>query len=275
MRYAWDLQAQYLEQAGLGRRGPGRALARLLLHYMRLWDSRTANGVDHFVANSAYIACRIRKVYQREAAVLPPPVDVDSFQLPRAGADHAGGFYLAVSRMVPYKRVDTIVTAFSRQLSGKRLVVVGDGPLRRKCERIAAPNVEFLGHVDSSRLIALLQSADALVYSAEEDFGITMAEALACGTPVIAYGRGGSLEIVEEGVTGVLFDRQDPEAIADAVEHFERTRALLRPERMRSSVERLHPREFRRSFEELVSHAFAVWDANRTTRHVGGVGAAP
>ena len=264
IRYAWDMQAQYLEVSGLIG-GPRRALARLLLHYMRLWDTRTANGVDRFVANSSYIARRIRKVYGREAAVLHPPVDVEAF-IPRA-APAPGNYYLAVSRLVPYKRVDLIVEAFART-PGRRLIVVGDGPMAALCRDKAAPNIEFRGALPAVELRTLMTNARALVYAAEEDFGITVAESLACATPVICYGRGGATEIVEEGATGIFFDEQTPASLLAAMDRFECTEHLLDRDRMRSSVARLHPREFRRRFDELLRHSHELWDAGRHTERM-------
>lgn len=262
IRYAWDLQAQYLEVSGLTS-GPRRVLARVLLHYLRLWDVRTANGVDRFVANSRYIARRIHKTYGRDADVLYPPVDIDSFSPTRAKED----YYIAVSRLVPYKRVDLIVDAFAH-CPQRRLVVVGDGPLDALCRRRAGPNVEFRGALPKPQLRSLMENARALVFAAEEDFGITVAESLACQTPVVCYGRGGATEIVEEGVTGVFFDEQTPECLNDALERFERTGHFLDSDRMRASVLRFHPREFRRRFDELMRRSYEAWDAGRKVQEV-------
>jgi glycosyltransferase involved in cell wall biosynthesis len=220
MRYAWDLQHQYLREAGL-ERGVRSMLARAMLHYARLWDTRTAHGVDHFVANSEYIARRIRKVYRREATVIYPPVDVDAFPLREDKDD----FYLCAARMVPYKKVGLVVDAFA-QMPGRRLVVIGDGPEMSAIRARATRNVELMGHVAADVFRDTLQRARALVFAGEEDFGITMVEALACGTPVIAYGRGGAVEIVSGDTTqlgqcGVFFDDQSAQAVADAVSGFE------------------------------------------------------
>lgn len=260
IRYAWDLQPQYLEASHL--RGVKRGIARALLHYLRLWDARTANGVDRFVANSRYIARRIRKTYGREAAVLPPPVDVDAFALDAAPRED---FYLAAARMVPYKRMDLIVDAFARHLPGRRLIVVGDGPQRDECRQGAAgadARIEFRGAVEHAELVRLMQRARAFVFAAEEDFGITVAESLACGTPVICYGRGGATETVEDGATGVFFDEQTAASLAAGVERFERT-PLAAPAQLRASVAGLHPREFRRRFDELLRESYELWDAGR------------
>lgn len=221
MRYVWDLQHQYLSQAGI-ERGLRGIYARWLFARLREWDVSTAHHVDHFVANSCYIARRIRKAYRREATIIHPPVDVERF-MPRAEKED---FFLLACRFVPYKRAEIVIESFVRQ-PGRRLVVVGDGPERKRVRAAArgATNIEFVGAVPQHKLIDLMQRARAFVFAAEEDFGITLVEAQACGTPIIAYARGGAAEIVVQGAaeqsTGVLFDRQDPDAITAAVERFE------------------------------------------------------
>ncbi len=216
IRYAWDMQNQYLSQAGLTR-GLRGFLAKSLLHYIRLWDMRTVPGVDHYLANSEFIARRIKKLYKRDSTVIYPPVDISRFSLKSEKDD----FYLTVSRLVPYKKVGLIVEAFS-QMPDKRLVVIGDGPGMKRLKKIAAPNVELLGFQPDPVVVDYMQQAKAFVYAAEEDFGIVPVEAQACGTPVIAYGKGGVLESVVEGKTGVFFTEQTPESIIRAVESFEK-----------------------------------------------------
>ncbi|APZ42832.1 glycosyltransferase family 4 protein [Acidihalobacter ferrooxydans] len=256
MRYAWDLQHQYLRESGLDR-GLKGALARYALHRLRQWDLRAAAGVDVFVANSRFIARRIRKTYRREAEVVYPPVDVARFAF-QADKDD---YYLTASRLVPYKRVNLIVEAFAR-MPDKRLLVVGDGPERSKIEHLAAgrPNIEMRGHVPSEELAGLMARARAFVFAAEEDFGIAPVEAQACGTPVIAYGRGGALETVRgldaEAPTGVFFDAQTPEAIIKAVRRFEREGAVIRPEACRRNAERFSTQRFREEFAGLVEDAW-------------------
>ncbi|MFO1322753.1 MAG: glycosyltransferase [Burkholderiales bacterium] len=220
MRYAWDLRDQYLRPRGLatGLRG---ALANRVLDTLRDWDRRTSGRVTHFIANSDYVRERIARCYDRTAAVIHPPVDVDYFT---PGAAAAGDFYLAASRWVPYKRIDMIAAAFA-QLPERRLIVAGDGPEAPRVRAAAGANVELAGHVTRERMRELLRGARAFVFAAEEDFGILPVEAQACGTPVIAYGRGGSLETVR-GVpatnpTGLFFATATPAGIAEAVRRFE------------------------------------------------------
>ena len=191
IRYAWDLQHQYLKESGLIKGVKGK-IAKAILHYMRMWDVRTANGVDFFIANSEFIAKRIKKCYRREAAVIYPPVDVEAFKMREEKED----FYLTASRMVPYKKMDLIVEAFSR-MPDKKLVVIGDGPDFGKIKSKATNNITLLGYQPFGVLKDYMQKAKAFVFAAEEDFGITPVEAQACGTPVIAFGKGGALETVK------------------------------------------------------------------------------
>lgn len=218
IRYAWDMQHQYLNESGLSKGFKG-AIARLVLHYMRLWDLRTANGVDVFIANSAFIARRIRKVYRREAQVIFPPVDLGRFQVQERKED----FYLAAARMVPYKKMPLIAEAFAK-MPGKRLVMIGDGTEIERVRAVAGPNVKVLGYQDTDVLADHMRRARAFVFAAEEDFGIMPVEVQACGTPVIAFGRGGATEtVVTEGAqrTGLFFHEQTVPAIVDAVTRFE------------------------------------------------------
>jgi glycosyltransferase involved in cell wall biosynthesis len=244
IRYAWDLQHQYLKESGL-ERGMKSWIARALLHYLRLWDSRTANGVDVFIANSRYIARRILKVYRREAEVIYPPVDVEAFTLRQDKED----FYLTASRMVPYKRIDLIVEAFS-QMPDKRLVVIGDGPEMPKVRAKAGPNVTLLGYQPFEVLRDYMQRAKAFVFAAEEDFGIAPVEAQACGTPVIAFGKGGAAETVVAGETGIFFQDQNVPSLIKAIEEFEKLR--FDPLRVRKNAERFSSERFRREFEALI-----------------------
>lgn len=232
IRYAWDLQHQYLREAGLTR-GLKGAMAKAMLHYMRLWDQRTANGVDVYLANSHFIARRIHKAYRRDAQVIYPPVDVDRFTLCEDKED----FYLTASRMVPYKRIPLIVEAFA-SMPGKRLLVVGEGPEYDRVKALSTPNVQVLGYQETPALIDLMRRAKAFVFAAEEDFGITPVEAQACGTPVIAFGKGGSLETVrghtgQSDRTGVFFAEQSVAAICEAVARFERESADISPQTCR------------------------------------------
>jgi glycosyltransferase involved in cell wall biosynthesis len=257
MRYAWDLQAQYLEQGGL-QRGLKSIYARWLLHRLRLWDVRTANGVDAFVANSGSIAARIHKVYRRAATVVYPPVDVERFALGEGARDA----YLVASRFVPYKRVDLVVEAF-RAMPDRRLIVVGAGSEADKIRKLAsgAANITLRPPVPQAELVSLLQQARAFVFAAEEDFGIGLVEAQACGTPLIAYGRGGARDIVSgaDGAapTGVLFDRQDAAAIIEAVERFEALPSPITPDQCRANAMRFSHATFHTAMRAVVDQALS------------------
>lgn len=255
VRYAWDLQHQYLSEAGLTR-GVRSVLARALLHYIRNWDARSANGVDVIAANSRFVARRIRKVYRRDSTVIYPPVDVEHLQLNPDKED----FYLTASRMVPYKRIDLIVDAFSR-MPDRRLVVIGDGPEMARIRALASPNVTLLGYQSFDVLHSHLQRAKAFVFAAEEDFGISPVEAQACGTPVIAYGKGGVLESVRTHAsvqpTGLFFETQTPQALIDAVERFDALPAgAFDPHACRENALRFSADRFRTAFSHLVMDGY-------------------
>ncbi len=253
MRYAWDLQHQYLRESGLDR-GLVGAWVRLSLHRLRTWDVRSAHGVDAFLANSHFIAKRIRKTYRRDATVVHPPVDVSAFPLHEA----KGSAFVTASRLVPYKRVDVLVRAFAA-MPDRTLHVVGDGPDRGKLEASAPPNVVFHGHRDHAALVRALGEARAFLFAAEEDFGITPVEAQATGTPVVAFGRGGALETVRgldaSEPTGVFFDAQTPEAVADAVERFERHAGDFDPHAIHAHARTFRPERFDAAFREAVDDA--------------------
>jgi glycosyltransferase involved in cell wall biosynthesis len=245
IRYAWDMTHQYLRDSGLNRGIKGK-IAKIILHYIRNWDARSSNGVDYFVANSNFITRRIMKCYRRESAVIYPPVDVFAFD----AVDQKEDFYLTVSRMVPYKKIGLIVEAFAA-MTDKRLVVIGDGPQCEDIRRKASSNVEMLGYQPCSVVKEYMQKAKAFVFAAKEDFGIVPIEAQACGTPVIAYGKGGALETVVENKTGLFFDQQTPESIAEAVRQFENMkfdRNAVRDNALRFSKE-----QFKQNFMEFVS----------------------
>jgi hypothetical protein len=255
IRYAWDLQHQYLDEAKLTR-GIKSWLARSILHYIRIWDQRTAHGVDHFVANSAYVARRIRKVYGYGAQVVFPPVDIERFTPGKTRES----FYLTASRLVPYKKVALIVEAFAA-MPDRKLVVIGDGPDFEKVKAVATPNVTILGYQSTEVLVDYMQRARAFVFAAEEDFGIVSVEAQACGTPVIALGKGGARETVIDSIdrdvrTGVFFAQQSIEEIVRAVHRFEASGAFD-PEVCRRNAMRFAPERFRQEMLAVVQNALA------------------
>lgn len=251
IRYAWDLQHQYLKETNLTK-GVRSTLARLILHYMRLWDTRTSNGVDVFIAISKFIARRIRKAYGRDSVVMYPPVDTDWFVMGGAKED----FYLTSSRLVPYKRIDLIVEAFAA-MPDRKLVVIGAGPEMSKIQKKATPNVQIMGYQSVDVLRDHLQRAKGFVFAAEEDFGIAPLEAQACGTPVIAYGKGGSLETVRDGETGLFFAEQSVASIADAVRRFETM--SFDPVTVRRHAETFSEQRFRLELKTLLDEQWSAF----------------
>lgn len=259
VRYAWDLEAQYLEESGLSR-GVKGVLARALLARIRNWDRRTADRPTRILAISEFIRARVERVWGRDSAVLYPPVETEFFGTDDGGrmreaADairrpsSARKLYVTASRFVPYKRIPLIVEAFNL-LPDRDLVVIGDGPEWAKAQAAAGPNVRLLGHLPRAELRDWLQRADGFVFAAEEDFGIAPVEALAAGTPVVAYGKGGALETVGPG-TGVFFDAQTPEAIAEAVRRLEAE--AVSSEECMAWAERFSVSRFRRGVMLAVS----------------------
>lgn len=250
IRYAWDLQHQYLKESGLNR-GVKGWLAMWLLHKIRIWDARTGNGVDEFVAISRFISRRIWKVYRRESTIIYPPVDVNAFEL----KENKEAFYLTASRMVPYKKIDLIVDAFSA-MPEKQLVVIGDGPEFGKIKAKAGKNITLLGYQNHSVLKDYMQRAQAFIFAAEEDFGIVPLEAQSCGTPVIAFAKGGVLETIrgldDQEPTGVFFDDQSTLAIQAAVSSFEQEAARISPSACRANALRFAPERFRAEFKAYV-----------------------
>nr|WP_314071292.1 glycosyltransferase family 4 protein [uncultured Campylobacter sp.] len=228
IRYAWDLYHQYLRESGLDH-GLKGVLAKYFLHKIRLWDASTANRVDHYVANSRYIARRIQKTYGKSSDVIYPPVDVDKFTLREAKEE----FYLTASRMVPYKKIDLIVEAFSQ--TDKKLLVIGDGPDMAKIKSKAGKNIELLGFASDETMADLMGRAKAFVFAAEEDFGITPVEAQACGTPVICFGRGGARETVRDGESGLYFMEQNAKELLAAVAKFEQNYDKFEPTKIREN----------------------------------------
>lgn len=254
MRYVWEQQQEYF---GPQRAGPVvRAVATLATSYLRTWDEASARRVDHYVANSAHVAGRIRKRYGAPAQVIHPPVDCSRFTLPDGPAD--SDYYVLLGAFAPYKRVDLAIEAFQRM--GKRLLIGGGGQEATKLAQLLKPgsSVQLVGEVPPEKLASFLGQAKAFIFPGEEDFGIAPVEAQACGVPVIAYGRGGALETVrglgEAGVeapTGLFFREQSVEALIEAVQTFERHAEAFDPQRIRA-----HALTFDRPrFQEALRHA--------------------
>ena len=245
MRYIWDQYHVYRAHSGRITRF---AMA-LLLPALRAWDFLSAARVDHFVANSRFVASRIDKYYRRQATVIYPPVDVDQFSI----VPDIGDYYLALGQLVPYKRIDIAVDAFT--LMGKRLIVAGTGEEERKLKASAGASIEFVGWQSDAQIRDLMSHCKALVFPGEEDFGIVPVEAMASGRPVIAFGRGGALETVFPGKTGVLFGEQSVDAVCAAVEAYERDAACFDPQEIRAHAELFRPEIFAERIRGLVAGA--------------------
>ena len=274
MRYAWDLQHQYLAKSR-GVLGLKSLISRYLLHRLRLWDVISANRVDAFIANSDFIRRRIARCYRRDATVIHPPVRVTTYSCDRPRAD----FYLAASRLVPYKRLDLIVETFSKTPE-RPLIVIGDGPEKARLQRLAGPNVSFLGHQSDEVLKDHLERAKAFVFAAEEDFGILPVEAQAAGTPVIAYGKGGVLETViplkpfsgarPPVPTGVFFQRQTADSLREALELFEAEETAFSKAQIKAHAEQFSEHRFLESMRQFIE---TTW--SRRSPQARGTHAAP
>lgn len=257
MRYAWDLTFDYLNNSGLGK-GIKGIFARYFLHKIRQWDVISANQVDYFIANSRWTAQRIWRCYRREAKVIYPPVNLDRFTYKEEKDD----FYVTVSRLVPYKKVSLIVEAFNRL--GRNLVVIGGGGDLEYLRSIAKPNVQILGRQSDAVVEDYLARAKAYVYAGCEDFGIVLVEAQACGTPVIAFGRGGAAEIVRDARhveigTGILFEQQSLESLIEAVRIFEEKQGIISAEGCLIQAKRFSANVFGQSYVEFVNNCQEKW----------------
>ena len=262
MRYAWDLYHDYLDDYGLqsGFRG---LLAQAMFHRLRQWDRGTANQVDFFIANSRFVAHRIWRTYRRPAAVLHPPVEVEKFD----ARENKEDFYVTVSRLVSYKRIDLIVDAFA-EMPHRRLVVIGEGPEAERIRGRATPNVTFLEYQPDPVMIDYLQRARAFIFAAVEDFGIAPVEAQAAGTPVIALGRGGALETVvgldlADRPTGVFFGDQTVPALKEAIQRFEAHGGRFSHLACRANAERYSRAHFIQHMRETLPAMYSAWRDGR------------
>jgi glycosyltransferase involved in cell wall biosynthesis len=254
LRYAWQSYHHYMNTSG--------SLAkRIILHYLRLWDVTTANRVDNFVANSAWIAQAIWRTYRRRAEVIYPPVEVELFN-PEI---RRGDYYICTSRLVPHKRVDLVVEAFTQM--GLPLVVVGQGPEYSALKRLAGPNVKMLGWQKDIELAGLLGKAKAFVHAGEEDFGIAMVEAQAAGCPVITLDGGAAREIIIENKTGLFFKEQTLDSIKGAVKAFENGEVEFDSAAISRNADQFSKTHFQRKFANLITKD---WDhfVNRENKHI-------
>ncbi|MBV8674542.1 MAG: glycosyltransferase [Acidobacteriaceae bacterium] len=255
MRYLWDQYHHYRRSMG----PIARATFGLSAEYVREWDQRASRRVTQFIANSRYVASRIREYYGRESVVIHPPVETSAGHI----AGKPGEAYLTVGRLVPYKRIDLLIQACN--ILGRELRIIGTGPEESSLRALAGKTIKFLGNVDEASLWHEYANCRAFLFGGEEDFGMAMVEAQSCGRPVIAFGKGGALEAVVSPKrtayspqdTCVLFDRQSPEAVIKALLCFEAAEYRFDPLIIRRHAERFGVQAFRRSFRAVVDDTIA------------------
>jgi len=243
-RYLWDPSVDPRAMSG-----SFQGVRRNVIHNMRIWDRLAADRVDHFLANSHYIARRIRKFYDRDADVVYPPVDITKFNIDNSVKQ--GNHYLYAGRLVNYKKCDIVIKAFNEL--GLPLHIVGFGPDEMKLRKTAKGNIKFLGRVSDADLLREYQTAQALIFPAEEDFGIVPIEAMACGTPVIAFNKGGATETIIENETGLFFDQQTPESIMEAIKKFQHLK--FDANKIRRQAEKFSVDLFKDNFLAVLSKA--------------------
>lgn len=254
MRYAWDLYQQYLREARLksGLRG---IMAKCFLHYLRMWDANSSARVNAYLANSHYVARRIKQLYNQNAEVVYPPVDLNFYTLEEEKED----YYLTISRMVPYKKMDLIVEAFSA-MPHKKLIVIGEGPEEEKIKEKAKKNIEFLPYQEKEILKKYLQKAKGFVFASIEDFGILPVEAQGCGTPVIALGKGGALETIRENKTGIFFPEQTVASLIEGIKRFEKT--TFDPQKVRTHAESFREEVFQEKFQACIREKYEAFTSS-------------
>lgn len=250
MRYAWDKASDYFS-------GWKKALVQPFLHYLRMWDVNSSNRVSHFIAISNWVKARIKNYYGREASVVTPYVDLELFK-PVHG--EGGDYFLTVSAFAPNKRLDLAIKACEKL--GKKLIIVGDGQEKAKLEEMAGPNTTFAGKISFEELSDLYSGCKALLFTGEDDFGISPLEAMASGRPVIAYARGGALETIIENKTGVFFKEPSVDSLIDAIERFEKM--TFSSDTCRKQAEKFSKVKFQAEFLAKVTE---LWNAHTTTQN--------
>lgn len=238
MRYAWDMYHDYKKNVGWIK----RKLMAPIMHYLRRWDQLSSQQVTHYIANSQFVSKRISSYYGREAEVIHPPVSSDDFEVSYT----EDGYYLMLGQLVAYKKADLAVKAFNE--SGKKLVIIGEGEQFEELKKLAKDNIELLGRQPFDKIKTYLENCKALIFPGIEDFGIVPLEAMACGKPVIAFGKGGALETVVEGVSGLFFLEQSSDSLIKAVDRFELD-FVLDPQKIRAHAEKFSKEVFKTRFK--------------------------
>jgi glycosyltransferase involved in cell wall biosynthesis len=250
MRWVWNYR-EYVRRERLGR--AARLVLPVIMNWLRVWDRTAADGVDHFATISRTVAARVRKYYRRDSVIICPPVDTGALQLSGSRED----YFLVVSRLVPYKRIDIAVEAFNRLRLP--LLIIGDGRDRAALQAKAHSNVHFLGMVPDEEVRRYFSRCRALIFPGEEDFGITPVEAQAAGRPVVAYAGGGALDTVVDGVTGKLFHPQTPEALVEAVNEFDQS--SYNPMDIRKQAEKFDTAAFNAALSRWVQQRYREHEA--------------
>ncbi len=246
MRYIWDMQRDYFNDHSI--KGLKRVYLSYIFHKMRVWDRSNSTSVDRFISISSLISQRISKYYGRESTIIFPPVDTDRFKCHTQKDD----YYFTASRLVPYKKIRLIAETFAK--NGKKLLIAGDGPDRDEIKKRVGGNTVMLGAISDEEIVDLMQRAKAFIFASFEDFGIVPVESMACGTPVIAYGKGGALDTIEDGVNGVLFDEQSVESLQSAIDRFESMH--FDSKKVSASAKRFSEERFKEEMKRLISKEY-------------------
>lgn len=253
MRYAWDRRNDYFGGSAL------EPFMTPFLHYLRMWDVTSSHRVDHFISNSSWVAARVNKFYRRDSQVIHPFVNLEQFAL---SEEKPGSYYLTVSAFAPYKRLDLAIEACNEL--GRTLWIVGGGQDEKRLKRKAGSTIHFVGRVGNELLPKLYADCRALLFPGEEDFGIAPLEAMASGRPVIALGRGGALDSVAPGKSGLLFDNQTAQGMADAILKFEKQETKFKPADCRKQAEKFGREEFLEKMRDTISEC---WSKHKKATH--------
>jgi glycosyltransferase involved in cell wall biosynthesis len=248
-RFAWDDSHKYIKEFGIPKLA--KIFIPFFMNYIRLWDKEASYRVDKFICNSEFVAQRIKKYYQRPAEAIYPPVDINKFN----PGDKISNYFLMVGRLLPYKHFDIGIKAFNKlELP---LKIIGDGPERKKLEKLARKNIEFLGERHDKELKSYYQRCQALIFPQEEDFGLVSVEAMACGRPVIAYRAGGALESIKDGETGIFFDEQTPESLIRAIKKFNPLKFDSR--KLHLQAQKFSKQKFKKKIKDFVEKSYRDW----------------
>jgi len=251
MRYAWDNWQQYIEEYKMN--GFLKKIAKKQMHKLRIWDKISAERVDHYIANSKITSKRIKKYYRKNSEIIHPSINSENFHI----SEKPENYYLAVGRLIPYKKFELIIEAFNK--TGLQLKIAGTGVAEEELKAKANSNIEFLGYVSDKKLRELYSNCQALIFPQVEDFGITPLEAMSSGRPVIAYAEGGALDTIIDGKTGILFEEQSPEGLIDALERFQDIKGKLNPTEIKKHADNFDNEKFRDQIVDYIEQKWDLW----------------